>query len=47
MKFILIGDERLVKEGTIRQGKMVFVYCDYNIYGMLRNDYEGLQRKNS
>ena len=35
-----------IKEGTIRQGKMVSVYCDYNIYGMLRNDYEGLQRKN-
>ena len=23
-----------VKEGTIRQGKMVSVYCDYNIYGI-------------
>lgn len=28
-----------VKEGTIRRGKMVSVYCDYNIYGMLREDY--------
>lgn len=28
-----------IKEGTIRQGKMVSVYCDYNIYGMLREDY--------
>ena len=28
-----------VKEGTIRQGKMVSVYCDYNIYGMLKEDY--------
>ena len=29
-----------IKEGTIRQGKMVSVYCDYNIYGMLREDYQ-------
>ena len=29
-----------IKEGTIRQGKMVSVYCDYNIYGMLREDYK-------
>ena len=28
-----------IKEGTIRQGKMVSVYCDYNIFGMLREDY--------
>ena len=28
-----------IKEGTIRQGKMVSVYCDSNIYGMLREDY--------
>ncbi len=28
-----------IKEGTIRQGKMVSVYCDYNIYGLLREDY--------
>ena len=26
-----------IKEGTIRQGKMVSVYCDYHIYGMLRS----------
>ena len=32
----------LIKEGTVRQGKMVSVYCDYNIYGMLRDDYMGL-----
>ena len=32
-----------VKEGTVRQGKMVSVYCDYNIYGMLREDYMGMQ----
>ena len=36
-----------VKEGTVRQGKMVSVYCDYNIYGMLRADYMGLQGINS
>ena len=35
----------LTKEGTIRQGKMVSVYCDYNIYGMLRKDYMSMQRK--
>lgn len=28
-----------LKEGTIRKGKMVSVYCDYNIYGLLREDY--------
>ena len=32
-----------IKEGTVRQGKMVSVYCDYNIWGMLRDDYVGLQ----
>ena len=34
-----------VKEGTIRQGKMVSVYCDYNIYGLLREDYMKQQGK--
>ena len=33
-----------IKEGTIRQGKMVSVYCDYNIYGMLREDYVNINR---
>ena len=28
-----------IKEGTIRRGKLVSVYCDYNLYGMLREDY--------
>ena len=32
-----------IKEGTVRQGKMVSVYCNYNIYGLLREDYAGLQ----
>ena len=36
-----------IKEGTVRQGKMVSVYCDYNIYGMLREDYVDLQGINS
>lgn len=27
-----------IKEGTVRQGKMVSVYCDYNIYGLLDED---------
>lgn len=30
-----------VKEGTIRHGKMVSVYCDYHIGALLREDYEG------
>ena len=30
---------RFHKRVTIRQGKMLSVYCDYNIYGMLREDY--------
>ena len=28
-----------VREGTIRHGKMVSTYCDYNIWGMLREDF--------
>ena len=36
-----------IKEGTVRQGKMVSVYCDYNIYGMLREDYMSMQGMNS
>ena len=31
-----------IKEGPVRQGKMVSVYCDYNIYGLLREDYAGV-----
>lgn len=27
-----------VREGTVRQGKMVSVYCDYHIYGLLASD---------
>ncbi len=27
-------------EGCIRHGKMVSVYCDYNIWGLLREDWE-------
>ena len=33
----------LIKEGTIRQGKMVSVYCAHNIYGLLREDYVSMQ----
>lgn len=29
-----------LKEGTIRQGKMVSVWCDYHIYGLLKADWE-------
>lgn len=28
------------KEGTIRHGKMVKEYCDYNVWGLLREDFE-------
>lgn len=31
-----------VREGTVRQGKMGSRYCDYAIFGMLREDWEGL-----
>ncbi|MBQ8332532.1 MAG: GNAT family N-acetyltransferase [Clostridia bacterium] len=33
-----------VREGMIRQGKMVSSYCDYYIYGMLRSDYDGMNQ---
>ena len=32
-------------EGTIRHGKMVSRYCDYNIWGMIRDDYSALLSK--
>lgn len=41
-----IGSNRVLekcgfqKEGTIRHGKMHSVYCDYNIWGMIRADME-------
>ena len=41
-----IGSNRVMEksgfklEGTIRHGKMVSEYCDYNIWGMIREDYE-------
>lgn len=28
-----------LREGTIRRGKMVSAYCDYHIWGMLREDW--------
>ena len=28
-----------LREGTVRQGKLVSVYCDYHIYGLLKSDY--------
>ena len=34
-----------VLEGTIRHGKMVSAYCDYNIWGMLRADFDALPRE--
>ena len=32
----------MLTEGIVRQGKMVSVYCDYNIYGLLREDYKSM-----
>lgn len=32
-----------VLEGTVRHGKMVSTYCDYHIWGMLREDWERLK----
>ena len=29
-----------LKEGTIRHGKMVREYCDYNIWGFIRDDFQ-------
>jgi ribosomal-protein-alanine N-acetyltransferase len=31
-----------IREGCIRQGKMISVFCDYYIYGLLRKDYENI-----
>lgn len=33
------------REGTIRHGKMVSTYCDYNIWGMLREDFEAARKE--
>jgi ribosomal-protein-alanine N-acetyltransferase len=41
-----IGSNRVLEkcgfqlEGTIRHGKMVSSYCDYNIWGLIRDDIE-------
>ena len=32
-------------EGTIRHGKMVSEYCDYNIWGLIREDIAGIREK--
>lgn len=32
-------------EGTIRHGKMVSCYCDYNIWGLIREDIENTERQ--
>ena len=37
-----LTEETMLTEGTVRQGKMVSVYCDYNIYGLLREDYKSM-----
>ena len=34
-----------VLEGTVRRGKMVSAYCDYHIWGMLREDYDALPKE--
>lgn len=33
-----------VREGTVRHGKMVSVYCDYHIWGMLREDFDAARK---
>ena len=30
-----------VREGMVRQGKLVNTWCDYYLYGLLRSDVEG------
>ncbi|MDO4467250.1 MAG: GNAT family protein [Bacillota bacterium] len=34
-----------LREGHIRQGKMVNTWCDYYIYGILKSDYENSLKK--
>lgn len=34
-----------LKEGTVRRGKMVSTYCDYNIWGLLREDWEQARKE--
>jgi ribosomal-protein-alanine N-acetyltransferase len=34
-----------IHEGTVRHGKMVSSYCDYHIWGMLREDYDTLPKE--
>lgn len=34
-----------LREGLIRQGKMVSSWCDYYIYAMLKEDYEALKAR--
>jgi len=35
------------REGLVRQGKMVNTWCDYFLYGMLREDFERRERRNA
>ena len=34
-----------LKEGTVRHGKMVSVYCDYHLYGLLREDADAQDKE--
>ena len=34
-----------IHEGTVRHGKMVSSYCDYNIWGMLRDDFAAITKE--
>ncbi len=36
-----------IHEGCIRHGKMVKNFCDYNIYGMLRDDWKTFHTSNT
>lgn len=33
------------REGLIREGKMVNIYCDYYLYGMTKADYDEVMNK--
>lgn len=36
---VVLIKNQFVKEGMIRQGKMVNTYCDYYVYAILKKDY--------
>lgn len=34
-----------IHEGTVRHGKMVSMYCDYNIWGLIRDDVTSMRER--